>query len=201
MSDKKTVRASVAMLKVLEAWGVKQVYGYPGGSFNSTMSALEDEKDNIKYIQIRHEQVGALAAAAEAKLTGKVAVTFGSAGPGAVNLLNGLYDAREDHAPVLALVGQVPHYNMNYNFFQEFDENPIFQDVACYARTVMTAESLPYVVDKAIREAYKHSGVAVVIIPNDFGMVEIPEEPYSSVSPSDNRNQKQLTKRSTRCLI
>lgn len=187
MSDKKTVRASVAMLKVLEAWGVKQVYGYPGGSFNSTMSALEDEKDNIKYIQIRHEQVGALAAAAEAKLTGKVAVTFGSAGPGAVNLLNGLYDAREDHAPVLALVGQVPHYNMNYNFFQEFDENPIFQDVACYARTVMTAESLPYVVDKAIREAYKHSGVAVVIIPNDFGMVEIPEEPYSSVSPSDNK--------------
>ncbi len=71
-----TVPASVAMLKVLEAWGVKHVYGYPGGSFNSTMSALEVEQDNIQYIQVRHEQVGALAAAAEAKLTGKIAVTF-----------------------------------------------------------------------------------------------------------------------------
>ena len=182
-----TVPASVAMLKVLEAWGVKHVYGYPGGSFNSTMSALEVEQDNIQYIQVRHEQVGALAAAAEAKLTGKIAVTFGSAGPGATNLLTGLYDAREDHAPVLALVGQVPHTNMNYNFFQEFDEGPMFADVACYCRTVMTGESLPYVVDKAIREAYRHQGVAVVIIPNDFGYVQIPDVPYKSSSPSDNK--------------
>ncbi|MFD1440320.1 pyruvate oxidase [Lacticaseibacillus hegangensis] len=186
-----TVPASVAMLKVLEAWGVKHVYGYPGGSFNSTMSALEQEKANIKYIQVRHEQVGALAASADAKLTGKVAVTFGSAGPGATNLLTGLYDAREDHAPVLALVGQVPHYNMNYNFFQEFDEGPMFADVAAYCRTVMTPESLPYVVDKAIREAYKNRGVAVVIIPNDFGYAQIPDVPYKSTSPSDNKPQPQ----------
>lgn len=186
-----TVPASVAMLKVLEAWGVKHVFGYPGGSFNSTMSALEKEKENIQYIQIRHEQVGALAAAADAKLTGKIGVAFGSAGPGATNLLTGLYDAREDHAPVLALVGQVPHYNMNYNFFQEFDENPIFADVSCYCRTVMTPESLPYVVDKAIREAYKYKGVAVVIIPNDFGFEEIPDVPYKSTSPSDNKPKPQ----------
>ncbi len=104
MTEKK-IAASVAMLKVLEAWGVKDVYGYPGGSFNSTMKALDIEKENINYVQVRHEQVGALAAAAHAKLTGQIGVTFGSAGPGAVNLLNGLYDAKEDHAPVLALVG------------------------------------------------------------------------------------------------
>lgn len=183
--EKKTVPASVAMLKVLEAWGVKNVYGYPGGSFNSTMNALDLEKDNINYVQIRHEQVGALAAAAHAKLTGEIGVCFGSAGPGAVNLLNGLYDAREDHAPVLALVGQVPHTNMNYNYFQEFSELPMFSDVACYNRTVMTAESLPYVVDKAIREAYRNRGVAVVIIPNDFGYVQIPDEPYASVTVDD----------------
>ncbi len=168
--------------EVLEAWGVKHIYGYPGGSFNSTMSALEQEKATIKYIQVRHEQVGALAASADAKLTGKVAVTFGSAGPGATNLLTGLYDAREDHAPVLALVGQVPHDKMNYNFFQEFDEGPMFADVAAYCRTVMTPESLPYVVDKAIREAYKNRGVAVVIIPNDFGYAQIPDVPYKSTS-------------------
>lgn len=175
--------------EVLEAWGVKHIYGYPGGSFNSTMSALEQEKATIKYIQVRHEQVGALAASADAKLTGKVAVTFGSAGPGATNLLTGLYDAREDHAPVLALVGQVPHDKMNYNFFQEFDEGPMFADVAAYCRTVMTPESLPYVVDKAIREAYKNRGVAVVIIPNDFGYAQIPDVPYKSTSPSDRKPQ------------
>ncbi|WP_125766543.1 pyruvate oxidase [Lapidilactobacillus wuchangensis] len=187
MNNQNTVPASVAMLRVIESWGVKHIYGYPGGSFNSTMSALDQEKERLKYVQIRHEQVGALAASADAKLTGKIAVTFGSAGPGATNLLTGLYDAREDHAPVLALIGQVPSKNMNTNYFQEFDENPIFADVAVYNRLVMTPESLPYVVDKAIREAYKHQGVAVVIIPNDFGYVEIPDEPYTSVSPTDNK--------------
>lgn len=90
---------------------------------------------------------------------------------------------------MLALIGQVPHDKMNYNFFQEFDENPIFADVSCYCRTVMTPESLPYVVDKAIREAYKHRGVAVVIIPNDFGYVQIPDVPYKSSSPTDNKPQ------------
>ncbi|CAH1851317.1 Thiamine pyrophosphate enzyme, N-terminal TPP binding domain [Leuconostocaceae bacterium R-53105] len=117
MTAKKTVAASVAMLKVLESWGIGHVYGYPGGSFNSTMAALDLQKDHIQYIQVRHEQVGALAAAADAKLTGKIGVAFGSAGPGATNLLTGLYDAREDHAPVLALVGQTPSKVMNYNFF------------------------------------------------------------------------------------
>lgn len=194
MSDKKTVPAAVAMLKVLEAWGVKDVYGYPGGSVNSTMNALDLEKERINYIQVRHEQVGAIAAAAHAKLTGQIGVTFGSAGPGAVNLLNGLYDAREDHAPVLALVGQVPHTNMNYNYFQEFPEVPMFQDVAVYDRIVMTPESLPHVVDKAIREAYKHRGVAVVVIPNDFGYVEIPDVDYASNTVLDkSQPQPQAT--------
>ena len=183
----KTIPASVAMLRVLESWGVDHVFGYPGGSFNSTMRALTVEQDRLKYIQVRHEQVGALAAAADAKLTGKIGVAFGSAGPGATNLLTGLYDAKEDHAPVLALVGQVPSTNMNYNYFQEFNENPMFDDVSVYNRLVMTPESLPYVVDKAIREAYKHKGVAVVIIPNNFGYVEIPDTPYSSSSPTDRK--------------
>lgn len=159
MTEKK-IAASVAMLKVLEAWGVKDVYGYPGGSFNSTMKALDIEKENINYVQVRHEQVGALAAAAHAKLTGQIGVTFGSAGPGAVNLLNGLYDAKEDHAPVLALVGQVPHTNMNYDYFQEFPEVPMFQDVA------------------------------VVVIPNDFGYVEIPDVDYASTTILDKAEPK-----------
>ena len=178
----KMIEASVAMLKVIEAWDVKQIYGYAGGSFNSTMHALDVEQERLQYVQVRHEQVGALAAAADAKLTGKIGVAFGSAGPGAVNLLNGLYDAKEDHVPVLALVGQVAHTNMNYDYFQEFAEEPIFSDVAVFNRTVMTPESLPYVVDKAIRTAYRENGVAVVTIPNDFGYVEIPDLNYDSAS-------------------
>jgi len=182
----KTIEASVAMLKVLEAWDIKQVYGYAGGSFNSTMHALDVEQARLQYIQVRHEQVGALAAAADAKLTGKIGVAFGSAGPGAVNMLNGLYDAKEDHVPVLALVGQVAHTNMNYDYFQEFAEEPMFSDVAVFNRTIMTPESLPYVIDKAIRVAYKEKGVAVVTIPNDFGYVEIPDVPYDSASVPAN---------------
>ncbi len=120
-------------------------------------------------------------------MTGHVQVCFGSVGPGATNLLTGLYDAREDHAPVVALIGQVPTANMNYDYFQEFAENPMFEDVAVYNRTVMTAESLPYVVDKAVREVYKHRGVAVVVIPNNFGYVHIPDVPYSSSSPTDRK--------------
>ena len=181
------IQAGVAMLKVIESWGVGHIYGYPGGSINSTMDALQKEQENINYIQVRHEQVGALAAAADAKLTGKIGVAFGSAGPGAVNMLNGLYDAKEDHVPVLAIVGQVPHNRMNYDYFQEFNEAPIFDDVSVYNRLVMTPESLPYVIDKAIRMAYQEKGVAVVTIPNDFGYAMIPDVNYST---EKTRNQE-----------
>ncbi|USS90417.1 pyruvate oxidase [Fructilactobacillus carniphilus] len=184
MKDVNKIPAAVAMVKVLEAYGVKDVYGYPGGSINSTLHALDVEKDNINYIQIRHEQVGALAAAAHAKLTGHIGVAFGSAGPGAVNMLNGLYDAKEDKVPVLAIVGQVAHNNMNYDYFQEFPEVPMFEDVSVYDRVVMTPESLPHVVDQAIHAAYANKGVAVVVIPNDFGFAEIPDVRYDSAAPT-----------------
>lgn len=133
-----TINAAVAMINVLESWGIDHIYGIPGGSFNSTMDALYQEKNSINFIQVRHEEVGALAAAADAKLTGKIGVAFGSAGPGATHLINGLYDAKMDHVPVLALLGQVASDSMNYNSFQELNENPMFADVSVYNRTVMT---------------------------------------------------------------
>ncbi|MGC3088439.1 pyruvate oxidase [Enterococcus faecalis] len=167
------INASVAMIKVLESWGIDHIYGIPGGSFNSTMDALYKERESVKYIQVRHEEVGALAAAADAKLTGKVGAVFGSAGPGATHLINGLYDAQLDHVPVVALLGQVASTAMNYNSFQELNENPMFADVSVYNRTVMTSESLPHVVDEAIKAAYKYNGVAVVTIPVDYGYAEI----------------------------
>ncbi|MDT2602400.1 pyruvate oxidase [Enterococcus hulanensis] len=170
------INAGVAMINVLEAWGIDHIYGIPGGSFNSTMDALYHEREAVKYIQVRHEEAGALAAAADAKLTGKVGAVFGSAGPGASHLINGLYDAQMDHVPVLALLGQVASTAMNYDAFQELNENPMFADVSVYNRTVMTPESLPHVIDEAIKAAYQQKGVAVVTIPVDLGFAEIEEE-------------------------
>ncbi|MGM0238267.1 pyruvate oxidase [Enterococcus sp. AZ103] len=176
------INAGVAMVKVFESWGIDHIYGIPGGSFNSTMDALYKERDSVKYVQVRHEEAGAIAAAADAKLTGKVGAVFGSAGPGATHLINGLYDAQMDHVPVVALLGQVASTQMNYNSFQELNENPMFADVSVYNRTVMTPESLPHVVDEAIKAAYQNNGVAVVIIPVDFGFAEIEDLSISTAA-------------------
>lgn len=183
MSEK--INAGDAALKVIEDWGVKRIYGLPGGSFDSMMNALYNERGNVQFVQVRHEEAGALAASAEAKLTGRIGVCFGSAGPGAVHLLNGLYDAREDHAPVLALVGQVPQAFMNIDFFQAMDEEPIFADVAVFNRTATNAEGLPALIDESIREAYAHHGVAVVTIPKDLAWAPI--EPKAVASAKNFR--------------
>lgn len=175
-----TIPAAGALVKVLEDWGVDHLYGIPGGSFNSTMDGLYHGRDRVKYIQVRHEETGALAAAVDAKLTGRIGVCFGSAGPGATHLFNGLYDAKMDHAPVLALVGQVASTAMNTDAFQELNENPMFTDVSVYNRTVMTPASLPGVVDEAIRRALEARGVAVVTVPVDFGSVAIPDRAYAN---------------------
>lgn len=176
----KMIKSGIAMLNVLESWGVDHVYGIPGGSFNSIMNAFYERQDRIKYIQVRHEEVGAIAASVDAKLTGKIGVCFGTAGPGATHLFNGLYDAQMDKVPVLALVGQVFSNAMNYDSFQEMNENPMFVDVSVYNRTIMTPESLPHVIDEAIRRAYEQKGVAVVTIPVNYGFVDIPDLDISS---------------------
>lgn len=180
--EKKVIKSGVAMLNVLESWGVRHIYGIPGGSFNSIMDALYAKQDSIRYIQVRHEEVGAMAAAADAKLTGKIGVCFGTAGPGATHLFNGLYDAKMDNVPVLALIGQVASTAMNYDAFQEMNENPMFVDVSVYNRTVMNPESLPHIIDEAVRRAYKYNGVAVVTIPVDFGYMDIPDIEISSAN-------------------
>ncbi|MDR0846347.1 MAG: pyruvate oxidase [Lactobacillales bacterium] len=178
-----TIKASTAAVKVLEEWGVKHIFGIPGGSINSLMDALLTETEQIDYIQVRHEEVGAMAASMHAKFTGHIGVAFGSAGPGGTHLLNGLYDAREDHVPVLAIVGQFATSGMNMDTFQEMNENPIYADVAVYNRTVTTAAQLPHIIDEAIRQAYAKNGVAVVELPVDLGTLEIPVmESYSAAN-------------------
>ncbi|MFH5811954.1 thiamine pyrophosphate-binding protein [Companilactobacillus sp. FL22-1] len=204
--------AGQALVKVLEDWGVDHIYGVPGGSINHTVEGLYLEKDKMKYIQVRHEEVGALAASADAKYTGKIGVAFGSAGPGATHLFNGLYDAKMDHVPVLALVGQVGQAIMNLNSFQEMDEIPMFADVAVYNRTVTNAEQIPYVINQAIREAYRQKGPAVVILPENLTTQEIDyiptktpkvvEKAYTqTINPEDIKNTLQMLKEAKHPLV
>ncbi|AMV60283.1 Pyruvate oxidase [Pediococcus damnosus] len=167
------MKAGQALAKVLEDWQVDHIYGITADSINNTVDGLYQEKDKIKYIQVRHEEVGSLAASADAKLTGKIGVSFGSAGPGATHLFNGLYDAKMDHVPVLAIVGQSATGVMNTSFFQEMNQDPMFVDVAVFHEQVVSAQQIPYVVDQAIRAAYAHKGPAVVIIPDDLSGQEI----------------------------
>lgn len=167
------MKAGRAMVEVLESWDIDHIYGIPGGSINAFVSGLLKEKCDVEYIQVRHEEVGALAASADAKFTDKIGVCFGSAGPGATHLFNGLYDAKMDHVPMLAIVGQVLSTNLNTNYFQEMDEVPMFSDVTVYNRVAMNPEQLPYLIDEAIRSAYEHKGPAVVIVPQDYADTDI----------------------------
>ena len=112
-------KAGEYLVDLLIDWGVDHIYGMPGDSINSLIEPIRKAKDKIKFIQVRHEEAGALAAAAYAKLTGKLGVCTAIAGPGAIHLLNGLYDAKLDHAPVLAITGQVESDLIGIDYFQE----------------------------------------------------------------------------------
>ncbi|KRN93791.1 pyruvate oxidase [Pediococcus stilesii] len=185
------MKAGQALAQVLKSWDIDHIYGITADSINNTVDGLYQERDGLDYIQVRHEEVGSLAATADAKLTGKIGVSFGSAGPGATHLFNGLYDAKMDHAPVLAIVGQSSTEVMNTNFFQEMNQDPMFIDVAVFHKQVVSAEQIPYVVDEAIRAAYAQHGPAVVIIPDNLSGQEIDYAPmktakvYSNATKSD----------------
>ncbi|SHH51434.1 pyruvate oxidase [Anaerosphaera aminiphila DSM 21120] len=165
--------AGNSLVKVLESWNVKHIYGIVGSSVNGLMEALYEERESINYIQVRHEAAGAMAAVGHAKTTGEIGVCFGSAAPGGTNLFNGLYDAKMDRVPMLAIVGQTASGNINTNFFQEMDEIPIYSDVSVFNKMVTTSKQIPHVIDEAIRTAYAQNGVSVVIIPNNLAEEEI----------------------------
>ncbi|BDR61245.1 pyruvate oxidase [Lactobacillus xylocopicola] len=167
------INGSNAMLQVLLDWHIDHIYGFPGGSFDSTMNAIHDFKNKMKFIEVRHEEAGALAAGAEYKLTGKLGVCFGSAGPGAVHLMNGLYDAKYDKTPMVAIVANVPTGRQDMDAFQAFDEKPWFDAVAVWNHQVKAADQLPRMMDEAIRQAYAKKGPAVLILPKDFGWAQI----------------------------
>ena len=167
------INGADAMLQVLYDWHIDHIFGFPGGSFDSGMNAIYDFKDKMKYIEVRHEEAAALAASAEYKFSGKLGVCFGSAGPGAVHLMNGLYDAKYDHVPMVAIVANVPTSRQDMDFFQAFDEKPWFDPVAVWNHQIKRADQIPGMMDEAIRQAYAKMGPAVLILPKDFGWDKI----------------------------
>ncbi|MBT2216192.1 pyruvate oxidase [Virgibacillus dakarensis] len=165
-------RTGEIITELLIQWKINHIYGMPGDSINELVDDLRKKQAEINFIQIRHEEAGALAASAYAKLTGKLGVCLSIAGPGAIHLLNGLYDAKQDGAPVLALVGQVSSTKVGTNAFQEINLARMFEDVAVFNEQVVSAEQLPDLLNMAIRTAYAKSGVAVLIVPDDLFAVK-----------------------------
>lgn len=162
------MKASDQMIKVLEDWNIRHVYGLPGDSIDTTIDALDRARNQISFVQVRHEEVASLSASSEAKLTGNIGVCLSIGGPGAIHLLNGLYDAKMDHVPVLALVGQVTSESLNEGYFQEVDTPNLFEDVAVFNKQVESEDNLAELVDQAIRSAYENKGVAVLTIPDNI---------------------------------
>lgn len=148
--------------------GVTHVFGVVGDALNSVTDAIR-RTDGINWIGTRHEEVAAFAAGAEAQLTGGLAACAGTVGPGAIHLLNGLYDAAKSHAPVLAIAGQVPSAELGSDYFQEVRNDWLFADVAVFTETIGTAEQVPGLVDQAIAAAVSRGGVAVLSLPGDVG--------------------------------
>jgi pyruvate oxidase len=175
MSDKK-ISAGLAALKVMEGWGVKTIYGIPSGTLSGLMNAMGDPENKVEFLQVKHEEVGAMAAVMQWKFGGSLGVTIGSGGPGATHLINGLYDAAMDNTPVLAILGSKPVRELGMDSFQELNQNPMYESIAVYNRRVATAESLPHLVDDAIRTAISKRGVAVLEVPADFGFAELDED-------------------------
>src|SRR5690242_8231784 len=161
------------VLARLREWGVEQVFGYPGDGINGLIVAFGNADDQPRFIQARHEEMSAMAAVGYAKFSGRPGVCMATSGPGAIHLLNGLYDAKLDHVPVVAIVGQTERSAMGGNYQQEVDLLSLFKDVASeYVQMVTVPEQLPNVLDRAIRTALAERAPTALIIPADVQELE-----------------------------
>ncbi|TMK67406.1 MAG: thiamine pyrophosphate-requiring protein [Actinobacteria bacterium] len=156
------------LLGRLSDWGVKRIYGYPGDGINGIVGALE-RVDGLDFVQVRHEEMAAFMACGHAKFTGEVGVCLATSGPGAIHLLNGLYDAKLDHQPVVAIVGQQAQTSLGGNYQQEVDLITLFKDVAHeYVHMATEPAQIRHLVDRSIRIAKAERTVTCLIVPNDL---------------------------------
>ncbi|WP_405529231.1 thiamine pyrophosphate-requiring protein [Streptomyces canus] len=163
-----STKVSDHILERLREWGVDHVFGYPGDGINGLLAAWGRADNQPRFVQSRHEEMSAFEAVGYAKFSGRVGVCAATSGPGAIHLLNGLYDAKLDHVPVLAIVGQTHRTAMGGSYQQEVDLHTLFKDVASeFVETVTVPEQLPNVLDRAIRTAYARRCPTAIIIPGD----------------------------------
>lgn len=173
-----SAKVSDFMLERLSQWGVKRIFGYPGDGILGIMGALRRHPDLFDFVQVRHEEMAAFMACGHAKFTGELGVCMATSGPGAIHLLNGLYDAKMDHQPVLAIVGQSARSAMGGNYQQEVDLMSLFKDVAGeYVHTCMDAVQMRQLVDRACRIALAERTVTCIIMPKDVQDLDAVEKP------------------------
>jgi pyruvate dehydrogenase (quinone) len=179
----------------LYEWGIRRIFGYPGDGINGVMGALNRQKDKIDFIQVRHEEDAAFMACGHAKFTGEVGICIATSGPGAIHLLNGLYDAKLDHQPVVAIVGQQARSSLGGNYQQEVDLANLFKDVAGeYVHMATVPQQVRQLVDRAIRIAKAERTVTCIILPNDLQELdyEEPERIHGSVHSGMNYAQPRV---------
>ncbi|MEU2254666.1 thiamine pyrophosphate-requiring protein [Nocardia xishanensis] len=174
------------VVRRLREWGVEQVFGYPGDGINGLVAAFGRADDDPAFIQARHEEMSAFEATGYAKFSGNAGVCTATSGPGAIHLLNGLYDAKLDHVPVVAIVGQTARSAMGGSYQQEVNLQTLFQDVADYVVEVNVASQLPNALDRAFRVAIARRAPTAVIIPSDLQEEEYepPEHAFKQVPSS-----------------
>ena len=164
-----TITVGDFLIERLHAWGVRTIFGYPGDGINGVFGALQRAEDKVRFVQVRHEEMAAFMAAAHAKFTGELGVCIATSGPGATHLLTGLYDARMDHMPVLAIVGQQARTAIGAHYQQELDLQSLFKDVAgAFVQTAMAPAQMRHLVDRAVRTAVSQRAVTALILPNDL---------------------------------
>ena len=173
------------IIKRLAAWGISRIFGYSGDGINGILGALGRSEESIKFTQVRHEEMAALMACAHAKFTGEVGVCLATSGPGAIHLLNGLYDAKLDHQPVVAIIGHPARKAIGGSYQQEIDLLSLFKDVAHeYVQMASEPAQVRHLIDRAIRIAKAERTITCVILPNDVqteDAVEAPPHEHYSV--------------------
>ena len=187
--------AEVLVQTLIEA-GVKRVYGVAGDSLNGMTDTIR-KSDKIEWLHVRHEEVAAFAAGAEAHLTNEIAVCAGSCGPGNLHLINGLFDCHRSRVPVLAIAAQIPSHEIGGGYFQETHPEHLFKDCSYYCELVSQPEQMPRILAIAMRTAIARRGVAVLVIPGDIALRECPApaislgilESASTIRPSEGELQ------------
>ena len=176
--------AAEVLIGRLADWGVDTIFGLPGDGINGIMEGLRRCQDRMQFVLVQHEEAAAFMACAYAKSTGRIGVCLATSGPGAIHLLNGLYDAKLDHAPVLAITGMQETQMLGTGYQQEVATDKLFMDVAEYNQVVLVPAQLPTLVDLAVRHALARRTVSHLTIPNDVQVAEAGIAPFAAVGPA-----------------